>query len=80
MVVSELQKIGLVYNCMLKWKEETNRLLKRLIEENPREINKELGKEIYALYLHSLWLPTVHYEAVHLKRLMVHIRVMGFEY
>jgi hypothetical protein len=65
---------------MLKWKEETQSLLRRLIEENPREIGKEVVKEIYGLYLYSLWLPTVHYEAVHLRRLLVHIRDIGFEY
>ncbi len=80
MSINELNKIALVYNAMLKWKEETNKLLKKLIDENPHEINKELGHEIYGLYLHSLWLPTIHYEAVHLKRLMVHIREMGYEY
>lgn len=31
-VMSELNKITLVYNAMVKWKEDTNTLLKKLIE------------------------------------------------
>jgi hypothetical protein len=78
--ILELNKIALVHKAMQKWKHDTNQLLKKLIEENPHEISKELGHEIYGLYLHSLWLPTIHYEAVHLRRLMVHMREMGYGY
>jgi hypothetical protein len=59
-VIPELTKITLVYNAMLKWKEDTNRLLRKLIQENHINLD-QYEEEIYPLYLHSLWLPTIHY-------------------
>jgi hypothetical protein len=41
--ILELNKIALVHKAMQKWKHDANQLLKRLIEENPHEISKELG-------------------------------------
>lgn len=29
----------MVYNAMIKWKEDTNNLLKKLIEENPTDLS-----------------------------------------
>lgn len=69
----ELNKITQVYNAMLKWKEETNNLLRRIVEENPSDLS-EWEEQISPLYLQSMWLPTIHYESVHLKTLMKHIR------
>ncbi len=58
---------------MIKWKQDTDNLLRKLVEENPTNF-EPYEDQIYPLYLQSLWLPTIHYEHLYLKALMKRIK------
>ena len=69
----QMKKIKIIEEKMIEWKKNANQLIDKVMANDlHHKPIKAYEKELYELYLHSLWLPTFHPEAETLK-LMVQV-------
>lgn len=63
-----MKKIKIIEEKMVEWKKNANELIEKvMVNDLLHKPIKLYERELYELYLHSLWLPTFHTEAETLK-------------
>ena len=62
--IQQMKKIKIIEEKMIEWKKSANELIEKVMTNDILQKPIKLyEKELYELYLHSLWLPTFHAEA-----------------